>query len=419
MRSRLSFTKSGTAGAITLFSLVVLMSVGTYRAFERGGHDFAVFYEAARLVLQGMGSKIYEVSPDRFLYAPGFAWILAPFALLPAPLALGLWCLVKTIALFWILVELSALCRLSSSQNLRWSSLASWGFAAAGVLFLARPLLIDLEYGQVNLLILFACLWGLLSHTGGVERKEREWKSVLIWILLSFLAVAKVFPLPLLAVPFLVTRSIPRTRLLAERLGILLGVFLALGTQILTEGWSQGFHLLIAWKNALYAKGLPLESHNQSFAAFLHHYFSGNPTHVISSGPQPLLLGGAHLSVETIAVLSLLWTGLFLTLLVAWISVGSRISREKWTAVLLALLIVPSHLVWKPYFIFSMPLAAYLIRRCVEKRASFYAFLLLTFFIGINFTSFDFIGHDWSARLEAGSLLFLIHFGMILLAGFL
>ena len=38
-----------------------------------GGHDFAVFYEAWNLVAHGRGTEIYTTSPDRFLYAPGFA----------------------------------------------------------------------------------------------------------------------------------------------------------------------------------------------------------------------------------------------------------------------------------------------------------------------------------------------------------
>src|SRR5690349_12798232 len=72
--------------------LVGLISLwGLSRAFVRGGKDFAVFYEAWRLVTLGRGIDVYRVSPDRFLYSPGFAWLFSPLGFLPREIALAIW----------------------------------------------------------------------------------------------------------------------------------------------------------------------------------------------------------------------------------------------------------------------------------------------------------------------------------------
>jgi len=77
------------------------------------------------------------------------------------------------------------------------------------------------------------------------------------------------------------------------------------------------------------------------------------------------------------------------------------------------LLIVPSHLIWKPYFVFSLPLAAWLIQRAFRGESVSDWFLLLGLFLGINFTGFDFIGHTWGVQLEAASFLLMMHLVMI------
>src|SRR4051794_40931474 len=86
--------------------LILLVGLGIFRAFSRGANDFAVFFEAWRLVLSGRGAEIYKVSPDRFLYSPGFAWLLAPFGFFPRSVSLALWCLSKVALLILLLAQL-------------------------------------------------------------------------------------------------------------------------------------------------------------------------------------------------------------------------------------------------------------------------------------------------------------------------
>jgi hypothetical protein len=400
--------------SILSISIVLLIAViGTIRAFHRGGSDFAVFYTAWQHVLAGHGVDIYRVSTDRFLYAPGFAWVLSPLGILPKNFSLGLWCLLKSFALISIIVKMSQACR--PSQSKLWSV----GLSSFGVILLTRPLLIDFEYGQVNLFIVGASVWALLGH---FEEKPSPFWDLLRWSFLSFVAAGKLFPLPLLLVPWVVKEGVPQKKLQYERIGSIAGVLPTILLPVMSVGWSSTIQLFIEWREALLARGLPLEAHNQSFTALLYHYLSGSPTHVHARG-GPMLFGHPVLSSDQIALFSLSWALMALGFMVAWIITGSFRPRLQWMAVVVGLLIVPSHLVWKPYFVMSIPLAVLLVHQRVgyaidgvqfkKKRVSVSIFGILALFVGVNLTSFDFIGHTWAAHFEAASVLLLMHMIMI------
>ncbi len=159
------FSKIAGAGLAAL-----VIAVGTAWAFERGAKDFSVFYEAWRLVLTGHGSDIYRVSPDRFLYAPGFAWLLSPLGLLPRNISLLIWCLMKAAVVAFVALSFGG-----TLESL-------WA-----VVLLARPLLIDFQYGQVNTLILGACVAALMSHH---SRSQSHVKDTALWGLCSIAAIA-------------------------------------------------------------------------------------------------------------------------------------------------------------------------------------------------------------------------------------
>lgn len=378
-----------------LIAAGVLVGVGTLWAFDRGGHDFSVFFAAWRLVVGGHGSEIYHATPDRFLYAPGFAWILAPIAYLPKKLALAIWCLGKAAALGYLIREFSFRIRGSNS-------VLSLGICGWAVMWVARPLLIDFQYGQVNLFVLTASLWALFEHFGRLRAPSRRFLS---WFVFGIAAVSKLFPLPLALVPWFVNAGISKKDLMRERLALGLGILTALFLPMVSEGFSGCIKLLLEWKGALVSKGLPLESHNQSFIAFLHHYFSGVPTQVLSHGPRPVTLGGPWFSDEVIQLLGVAWILLIAGFLLAWIMVGST-KRDplSWIAIAIAALILPSHLVWKPYFIMGLPAAILTVSQLPKNAVS-----LSIVFVGINLTSFDVVGPAWSARLEAGALMLWMH----------
>ncbi|MGK5081931.1 glycosyltransferase family 87 protein [Bdellovibrionota bacterium FG-1] len=378
----------------------LVISVGTFWAFERGAHDFKVFYSAWKMVLEGRGAEIYNraLTPDRFLYAPGFAWLLSPLALLPGQMVLALWCFAKAAVIGYLVREF---------RPRAYEQGVATGFAALGILLVVRPLLIDFQYGQVNILILGACAWALLGH---FRRDSAGFLDLLRWLVLGVVAVAKVFPLPLLVVPYLVKKGIPEKRLRLERLGLFAGVALILLVPVLTQGWAGTWHLLSEWREALVSRGLPLESHNQSFAAFLHHYLTGEATHVVSHGMVPVVFGVPWLSGTAIMLLSLAWMVSAAGFLLMWITKGSQKAPLEWCAVLMALLILPSHLVWKPYFVMALPLAILALDRIKTRRR---AYLLFFLFAVMNLSGFDFVGDAWGARFEAGALMLWAELGLI------
>lgn len=384
--------------ALGLVLASFIVAVGTGWAFQRGGRDFWVFHEAWRLAFVGKGSLIYRESPDRFLYAPGFAWLFAPVGALSRSLALALWCFAKAavIGLF-----------IGGWGKFFGRTLTTLGLGAWAVVLMAKPVLIDFQYGQINTFIFGACAWALMSHFD--TTRVSPWRQALPWFVLGVAAVVKLYAAPLLLVPFFVTRGLSSQKLKSERLGLSAGVLTVLLLPVLGLGWDAAWDLHLQWRDSIIARGLPLESHNQSFSAFLHHYFSGDPTPVLAAGGLGLLLGLPLLSHVWVGGLSVAWTIATLVALVIWIATGSKRAPLPWAAVAIGLLIVPSHLVWKPYFVMSIPAAFLLLREVCLRPTRWNIALTMIIFVSVNLTGFDFTGHAWGARFEAASLLLWAH----------
>ncbi len=396
-------------GWVGLLGACFVIAAGIARAFDRGGHDFSVFFTAWKWALSGQGSQIYLQSPDRFLYAPGFAWVFSFIALLPEKFALALWCCLKAGALGLVVSLIRSRVWPPTSGR---AKILSIGFCSWSVLFLARPLLIDFEYGQINVFVMAASIWALLRHRDRVldSAEKSEGLDFLAWMLLSILAVTKLFPLPLLLLPWVVRK--PGLR--AERGGVVLGVLLVLCLPLLSGGLSGWTDLHVQWFHALTAKGLPAESHNQSFTALLHHYFSGDATPVISESGREFHLGWALLNPFQIQALSLAWALSFLSLILAWIlSPLWKKSRNSLvlSVCLVTAIILPSHLVWKPYFVFGIPAASLLAPSLLARPGLAIALMLV-----MNFTGFDWIGHEWGPRLEAASVMLFAYLVLLMQA---
>lgn len=391
------------AGMIGLLVASLVVTIGTFWAFERAAPDFTVFYTAWRLVLEGRGSEIYHASPDRYLYAPGFAWLLAWLAWLPRSAALAIWCFAKAAVVGYVVREFQ--------PERRWG-IASMGIAAWGVALLARPLLIDFQYGQVNILILGACCWALLGHC---RRDESDAWDFVRWFILATAAVAKIFPLPLLAVPWIACGSASRGKLKLERAGLIAGLLVTLAAPVATLGLQGTCSLLLAWRDALVSRGLPFESHNQSFSALLHRWFSGELVHIVALGMNPIRMGWELLSESTLRLLSLAWIFVAAGALLAWIMRPGQVGARRWVAISVALLILPSHLVWKPYFVMFLPLGV-LIAGNIRGSAWRWG-LLVAAFAAMNLSGFDLLGAEWGARFEAASSMLWAGLGYLFLVG--
>jgi hypothetical protein len=376
---------SRAAAGLALGMLGLAACVGTAWAFQRGGSDFNVFFEAWRAVLRGEGAFIYRVTPDRFLYAPGFAWLLSPLGLLPRDLALALWCLGKSAVLGLVVSAIAA--------QLPFPRLTGLGVAAAGAALWLRPLLIDYQYGQVNLYLMGAAFWALHAH------RARSPSGVAAWFALGALALSKLLALPLLAVPMIAWARTGDRDARSESLAALGGVFAVLLLPATGLGLTGAVSLTRGWFAALAGRGFPLESHNQSFGALLHHWFTGETTHVIALAAERSF-GWGLLAPTQAGLLMVAWSCIALGCLVLWLRRASG-PEGPWAGTGMALLLLPSHLVWKPYFVLAIPLTAALAARAARNRS--WAALAFVFAL-VNLTGFDFIGQEGAAAAEAAAL---------------
>ncbi len=382
---------------IGFITFLILLSCGVLWSFLRGANAFSVFYAAWKLVLTSHPQDIYWNTPDRFLYAPGFAWLLAPLALFPKAVALGIWNALKVGAV----VYLTVIFRKKTAPRV------AFGTYALGVVLLARPLLIDFQYGQVNLLVLVSCVFALFTF---FEAAPTRRKMSISWFLLGVMATAKLLAMPLLLLPWLSHRKEAWTARMASLSGV---VFLIL-LPLVSAGGSGTWELLRQWKAALASKGLPLETHNQSFISVIHHLFTGIPTHVIALYRQ-VQIGWPLLSPQTVLTLGTVWAVFFLALLCVlmfWLSRRrTPVDTASAVALLAGLIIVPSHLVWKPYFVMGIPLALRLIPVAISRPLLWGLLAILG--AAINLTSFDIAGHSVATLAEAGGILFFAHLALL------
>ena len=82
-----------------------------------------------------------------------------------------------------------------------------------------------------------------------------------------------------------------------------------------------------------------------------------------------------------------------------------------WAGVFVALLILPSHLVWKPYFVFGVGLGAAVMPWVLERRERLLFAVPLFFFA--NFTTYEFLGRPVAAYFESYCSMMVAHLGLI------
>ena len=123
------------------------------------------------------------------------------------------------------------------------------------------------------------------------------------------------------------------------------------------------------WFEALKSKSVPLESHNQSVLAVLNHWFSGEPVRALAFGYDTLKMGPAILSPIQIQILGMGILVALLGVVLAWILNPSGRGGLAWIGVSIALTIIPSHLIWKPYLVFGIPAALYVASKFASTQA--------------------------------------------------
>jgi hypothetical protein len=383
---------------VALLGLIFVWAL--WNGFSRGGQDFRVFHYAGRLALEGRTDALYTEGPDRFLYAPGFAFLMSPLSAIPETPALAIWLFATMIAF------IAAMRALSKRVGAVPVMLA--------ILFSVRPIAIDLRYGQVNLLILAAAVWALLTWFERVDSRESRRALSVSWFVFGIAACSKIYPLALFLFPlvglFRETRT-GRRSAIAALTGATVGAALLLIPPLLLTG------VYPAWLDALARKGLPTDTHNQSLLATLVRVFGGEPFYSLGMGGESIHFSGIALSIAATRVI---W-GLFsVTVLGALGFLAFReetdpVRRRLVASLGLALCFLPAHLIWKSYFVLGIPLLAVLFADAVKDKR-FYARIFypsLSLGVILAFTSLDFVGARAAAWIESVSPFFWVHCFMI------
>lgn len=125
-------------------ALLALAAHGATLAAAGRGFDFSLYVRAAGRFLHGEAFYPAGDGPFIFKYAPAVAWLFAPFTLLPLRLATALWD-VGSVVLLWL-----------SARAFARSPGADLPPAAPllATLALAPPLLLEMRYGQIDLVLL-------------------------------------------------------------------------------------------------------------------------------------------------------------------------------------------------------------------------------------------------------------------------
>lgn len=305
---------------ILAFCLVMITGLASYGKFsELDSPDFKVFYVAAQHAANSP-ETIYTDSPDRFLYPPPAAFFFTPFLLLPDwNTSKHAWFLISLALLFWV-----------SRQS---------PFALLASLFLLRYFVINLRYGQVNLLILCAIL---LCSSQWQKRKTKG--DFLGGVGLALTGILKLFP-------FLQTlEPIARRRWRSLAFSFGSGILVML-LPFLFWGWETTIALYASYPSQLESKGIPIYTHNQSFLALLYRLFGGEEFYSFA-------VGAANWTITTIpkSSLKLVATALGMTIAaVAWWKSYRRQSTIDFASATVFSFLFLSHIVWKPYFIFLLP----------------------------------------------------------------
>jgi len=184
--------------------------------------DFRIYWECGRAVVEGRDP--FDVVG--FIYLPGFAVAMAPFAALPFPLALVLW---QALSLAAVFASARLCARLAVADGREARPWIGW----AALLCVLRLVDSNLGNGQVNAFVFLLLLLGVAAWIDGRERAGGLW--------IGLAAAAKIVPACLLLA------MVARRAWRAAAATIASGLVFALLLPASVLGWTATRSALEAW----------------------------------------------------------------------------------------------------------------------------------------------------------------------------
>lgn len=372
----MQIVKRSTFWCVVLGMLLGISTIPKVRSLD--SPDFKVFYVAAQNAIHSP-ELLYRKSPDRYLYPPSASLLFVPFAFSDS------WNFHRWTWHFCLTALVIAM-----MLRFQWAGVA-------GVVLLMRYFIINFFYGQVNLVLLALLVFAVLSSQKKPRLSAVAWGVASIWKLFPAL-----FGFTHLCLAWKEKKLQPLQAWLVGGTAVVALVLLP----FLLWGSEISLQLYREFLLALEAKGLPLNSHNQSFLALLMRLFT---TQVFELHSVAYVKWGLYEIAPPI--LKLISYSLMLVLSgFAWKKAYERGSQWDFLCATCFSILFLSHIVWKDYFTFLFPPIVALFGLKTKRAYK----LLVIFGLLTLFSSPDLIGHPRSAFLDACC----IHFwGAVLVFG--
>lgn len=380
----------------TIVAIAVVVAAIDY-GFKAAGSASAIVRWRGLIELLVQGKNVYnEPGVDgSFPNPPLAAILLRPLTLLPPVPSALLWFAIKlamaAVALHWSV-------RLATGDAFRLSTLAT----AALILLVARPLLSDLDHGNINIVILFivtAALWAFGCGRDGAAG-----------LAIGLATALKVTPA--LFIPYFAYKR--QWRVVAAALGGL-ALFLVIAPALVL-GFDRNLWLLRSWCGAMI---WPYVIEGQVETIQANQSLAGLVMRLVTDSPAIEWAGGATeranlLSLDRSAVLVFIKTS-FLAILgvVAWLARTPTTDRRDWrlaceySLVFIAMLLV-SERSWKHHFVTMALPYAVLVAYCgratcpTQRRRLVWAALAVAFVLMASTSSelggwlADGVGHKYA-----------------------
>lgn len=338
--------------------IAIVLGLAAFSKFRiLDGPDFKVFYVAGKFAIS-TPEKMYQESPDRFLYPPTSSLLFVPFSLIPS------W---EYARLAWYLFSLGLI---------YWFASGSLP-ACLALIVLARYFVINLRYGQVNLLVLAL----LFAVTVSLQQR----RSSAAGALLALNSMLKVFP-GVQIVEFFVRRDWRAFAWFSGAFAVLLAL------PFLVWPWPTAISLYQEFPAELAKKGIPSFTHNQSVLALLNRLFLWEKFYAFPV--DDLRWRIVTLPDWLLKIFALAIGGSISAL--AWLRAKRRKEALDGVAATGFSILFLSHIVWKPYFVFLFPA----LIQCLNGKGKTHWVLFLAFLVLGPLLSADIYGFYYSTWME-------------------